>query len=142
MDLLDNTNNLQEDRKCEQLVQIIEGLYKAQGKEYVSISEASKITGIKSCAIASAFTRNNHYSSGFYWFDKDDYYKGNYKIIETRFSKFMIKIDKYDKNNNYICSYDNIPEVAKELGTSNYSIFQDVTGERKSIKGFIFKRAS
>ena len=23
----------------------------------------------------------------------DDYYKGNYKIIETRFSKFMIKID-------------------------------------------------
>lgn len=110
--------------------------------EYVSISEASKITGIKSCAIASAFTRNNHYSSGFYWFDKDDYYKGNYKIIETRFSKFMIKIDKYDKNNNYICSYDNIPEASKELGTSNYSIFQVVTGERKSIKGFIFKRAS
>ena len=54
----------------------------------------------------------------------------------------MIKIDKYDKNNNYICSYDNIPEASKELGTSNYSIFQVVTGERKSIKGFIFKRAS
>ena len=39
MDLLDNTKNIQEDRKCEQLVQIIEGLYKAQGKEFVSISE-------------------------------------------------------------------------------------------------------
>lgn len=40
IDLLDNTKNLQEDRKCEQLVQIIEGLYKAQGKDKIEITEA------------------------------------------------------------------------------------------------------
>ena len=54
----------------------------------------------------------------------------------------MIKVDKYDINDNYIRSYDNILEASKELGTSNYSIFQVVTGKRKSIKGFTFKRAS
>lgn len=110
--------------------------------EYASISEASKITGILSGNITSAFTRENHYSSGFYWFDKTDYYRGNYKILETRFSKFMFKIDKYDKNNNYICSYNNIPEASKELGTTNYSILRVIIGKRKSIKGFVFKKAS
>lgn len=109
--------------------------------EYDSISEASKITTISSHAISSAFTRKSHYSSGFYWFDKDDYYKGNYKIMETRFSKFMIKVDKYDKNNNYICSYNSILDASKELGTTNYSIYEVIIGKRKSIKGFIFKKS-
>ena len=128
------------DADCRQIVQVdLQGSYV---NEYNSISEASKITGIKSYAISSAFTRKNHYSSGFYWFDNDDYYKCNYNILERRFSKYMIKVDKYDINDNYIRSYDNILEASKELGTSNYSIFQVVTGKRKSIKGFTFKRAS
>lgn len=40
MDLLDNTKNLSDERKCEQLVQIIEGLYKAQNQNDVEITEA------------------------------------------------------------------------------------------------------
>lgn len=40
MDLLDNTKNLPDERKCEQLVQIIEGLYKAQNQNDVEITEA------------------------------------------------------------------------------------------------------
>ena len=58
MDLLDNTNNLQEDRKCEQLVQIIEGLYKAQGKEYVSISEDNFKLFIKDKKKQEGFVKN------------------------------------------------------------------------------------
>ena len=58
MDLLDNTNNIQEDRKCEQLVQIIEGLYKAQGKEYVSISEDNFKLFIKDKKKQEGFVKN------------------------------------------------------------------------------------
>lgn len=61
--------------------------------------------------------------------------------METRFSKFMIKVDKYDKNNNYICSYNSILDASKELGTTNYSIYEVIIGKRKSIKGFIFKKS-
>lgn len=39
IDLLDNTNNIEQERKCEQLVQIFEGLFKAQRKDSVVISE-------------------------------------------------------------------------------------------------------
>lgn len=40
MDLLDNTKNLSDERKCKQLVQVIEGLYKAQNQNDVEITEA------------------------------------------------------------------------------------------------------
>lgn len=60
MDLLDNTKNIQEDRKCEQLVQIIEGLYKAQGKEYVSISEDNFNLFIKDKKKHERFVKNGY----------------------------------------------------------------------------------
>ena len=58
MDLLDNTNNIQEDRKCEQLVQIIEGLYKAQGKKYIHISESNFKLFIKDKEKQEEFVKN------------------------------------------------------------------------------------
>lgn len=40
MDLLDNTKNFSDVRKCEQLIQVIEGLYKAQNQNDVEITDA------------------------------------------------------------------------------------------------------
>lgn len=31
--------------------------------------------------------------------------------------------------------------ASKELGTTNYSIYEVIIGKRKSIKGFIFKKS-
>lgn len=46
----------------------------------------------------------------------------------------------YDKNNNLICTYKTILDASKELDVNNYSIFEVVNGNRKSIKGYIFKK--
>lgn len=108
--------------------------------EYSSLAEASRLTGVGAGTIQSALDRNSHYSRNYYWFDIDDYYKGTYQIFGMRFSKFMNKVDKYDKDNNYICSYDSILDAAQELGTNSYSILRVVKGERKSIKGFVYKQ--
>ena len=108
--------------------------------DYDSISSAEKATGVKSGNIVSAFKRDTHYSSGFYWFDKKEYLSGNIKIKKSRFSKFNIPVNMYDKNNNLICTYKTILDASKELDVNNYSIFEVVNGNRKSIKGYIFKK--
>ena len=62
------------------------------------------------------------------------------KFKKSRFSKFNIPVNMYDKNNNLICTYKTILDASKELDVNNYSIFEVVNGNRKSIKGYIFKK--
>ena len=125
---------------CRPIVQL--DLNKKYVAEYISIEQANSENGYKKGVISGALKRKTHYAKGYYWIDKDDYYNNNYKIIENRFSKFNISVDKFDKNNNFICNYENIPLASKDLNVSNSDILRVVNGERKTVKGFIFKRTA
>jgi len=88
MDLLDNTKNIQEDRKCEQLVQIIEGLYKAQGKELVSISEEHFDLFIKDKKKHDRFVNNGYKTDmlfaklvNLFIEDKAEYFKPDFERL-------------------------------------------------------------
>ena len=88
MDLLDNTKNIQEERKCEQLVQIIEGLYKAQGKKLVSISKDNFSLFIKYKKKQDEFEKNGCKTDmlfaklvNLFIEDKAEYFKSDFERI-------------------------------------------------------------
>lgn len=109
--------------------------------DYDSISLAGKATGLNSASITSALARGSNYALGFYWFDRDDYLSGKFEIKQSRFSKFNIPVNVYQKDNTFICTYRTIFDASKEFGINNYSILRVINGDRKSAKGYIFRKA-
>ena len=87
------------------------------------------------------YVRKSHYAQGYYWYDRKDYYNSKFKIMPSRFSKFYIPVDKYDKSGRLMCSYETILDAARDLGVNNYAIYSVIIGKKKSIKGFNFKKS-
>jgi len=108
-------------------------------REFSSINEANNFYGFKRGTISSALNKGRHYSCGYYWYKKEEYDNCKSIDINSRFSKFYIPTDKFDKNDNYICSYDTIIDAAKDCGVSNTQIYNVVIGKNKSTGGFKFK---
>lgn len=109
--------------------------------EFETISQACKINGIKKSLVDSALSRENRYGGGFYWFRKSEFDPAKFKLGH-RTSKFMIPVEKYDKQGNYICSYDTIIDAAKDNDISNTQIYKVVAGILKSTGGFVYKQVA
>ena len=69
----------------------------------------------------------------------EEYDSGNYQIKECRSNKFIIPVDKYDLDNNFIQHYDTIISASKDNNCSNTDILRVMNGERNQCKGFIWK---
>jgi hypothetical protein len=106
-------------------------------KEYDSISLAIEETGSK--YISSCLQNGKNFSNGYYWIKKEDYYCGNYKLQEFRSKRFLIPVDKYDMNENFIKHYNSIIEAGKDNNCPNINIYKVITGEHKQCKGFLWK---
>jgi hypothetical protein len=107
-----------------------------------SISEASNFNNINQSNISQCLQRKNYYSGGYLWFYKSDFDDGNWFIPNVKNQIYNISVDKYDKNNNLICSYSTVSEALKENKCSGTDILRVVNGKRKSCGGFIWKKSA
>ena len=106
-------------------------------QEFESISDAIKQTNSKN--ISRCLNSHRNFSNGYYWVKKEEYDSGNYQIKEYRSNKFIIPVDKYDLDNNFIQHYDTIISASKDNNCSNTDILRVMNGERNQCKGFIWK---
>lgn len=124
---------------CSPIVQLdLNGKYI---KRYDSMTQAEQDNNINSGNISACINKKRYYSSGFYWVYESDYLNRNFEIKGCRFSKFLIPVEKYDKNGNLIKRYNSILEASKESKSSRTDILRVVNGERKSTNGYIYKLA-
>lgn len=110
-------------------------------REFETIAEACNFYGIKKGRIDSALSRPSHYSQGSYWFRKDEFDPAKFQPGHKR-SKFMIPVDKFDRDGNYIRTYNTIIEASKDCGVSNTQIYKVLLGKLNQTGGFVFKKAA
>ena len=101
--------------------------------EYPSAIEASRVLGLNVSGIISCCNNNPKYShcGGYQW-----KYKNSDKIIED-IRKIILQ---FDKENNFIASYDSITEASKKTKVSITSISNCLSNLSKSAGGFIWKK--
>ena len=63
-------------------------------------------------------------------------------IKDRQKSYKKISVMQYDKNNNYLQTFDSIVEAQKHLGINDSHISECCSGKRKSAHGYIWKYAS
>ena len=104
---------------------------------YDTIKNAIDKTGVKH--IAYALQKGRNYSGGYYWVYKKDYDSGNYTLSEFRSKKFLVPINQFDLEGNFIRRFDTIIEASKAMNCSNNDIYRVAIDERKHCKGYIWK---
>ena len=69
-----------------------------------------------------------------FWVYEDKYLSGDYEIPSIKDDVFMVPVAKYDMNDNYICSYENIYEAESDSASSRSEIRRVAKGDRKSSR--------
>lgn len=67
-----------------------------------------------------------------FWVYEQDYLNGNYTLPEEDFDHFLLPVDKYSMDDNYICSYDTIYEAENDSLCSRNDIYRVARGKCKS----------
>ena len=114
-------------------------------KEYPSISEANRVTGISECGIAGVCKKKkNHFTAGNYkWKFKDD----QTPISDFPKPKLIIKVKavhQFTKDGKYVSSFKSAKAAYHATGVWSGSILRCAKGERytKSAGGYIWKFAT
>lgn len=117
-------------------------------RTFTSITEAAHSTNINMPRIGMCINKQAKTAGGFQWRLHNEeppgpvkYYRGNKKISKNN-SNNPYKINQYDKNGNYINTFDTAKDAALSLNKdrSNH-ISECCIGKRKSAYGFIWKYA-
>lgn len=103
--------------------------------EYRHMSSERLIKDILDCVHGRLKTFDNHI-----WVFKDDYKNLNVKDRQKAYK--VTPVEQYDKNNNYLQSFNSIAEAQKYLGIKESHISDCCTGKRKTDHGYIWKYAS
>ena len=103
--------------------------------EYKHISFDNLSNNIFNCAKGNLKTFD-----GYIWIFKDELTQLNIKDRQKSYKK--ISVMQYDKNNNYLQTFDSIVEAQKHLGINDSHISECCSGKRKSAHGYIWKYAS
>lgn len=69
-----------------------------------------------------------------FWVYEDKYLSGDYVIPNIKEDIFMVPVAKYDMDNNYICSYENIYNAENDSASSRNEIRRVAKGDRKSSR--------
>lgn len=64
-----------------------------------------------------------------------------YSYIHNRIIKYRA-VNQYDLNGDFIRQWESVHQIAEELGINRRSIYRNLSGERQSYKGFVFKYAN
>lgn len=123
--------------------------------EYYGTREAErqlKELGVSSRGISNSCKKENYTSGGYVW----SYTRLSKEQVINRFklnneSKISIgeyakktkskKVNQYDLDGNFICSYPSAMEASRQLGFSPSLIMGVCRGEHKHTHGFVFKYA-
>lgn len=106
-------------------------------EDYNSIKEACDKTGMT--GIGACLRAGRNYSGGYYWVYKEDYYSGNYSLSQYRSKKFLVPINQFDLNDNFIRHFNTIMDASDFMNCSNSDIYRVAIGERKSCLNYIWK---
>ena len=111
-------------------------------KEYKSIAEASRDTGVHTYVIRECLNKNNQRGGSFQWVKKEnnDIIPSKIPPYKRRKNAGCIKIKQYDLEWNLINIFDSILDAQKNTGVSRRSIMRVCNGEQLSSKGFIWRK--
>ena len=102
-------------------------------KRYTTLSSV-KIDGLSPSTIRNVLIGERKFSYGSFWLYEDDYLKGNYVIPEEDDDHFLLSVDKFDMENNYVCSYRTTYEAENDSTSNRNEIYRVAMGERKSSR--------
>ena len=105
---------------------------------YYSAKEAGRKHNINGSNIAKTCRSLQVTAGGFYWCYQKDYHK-DWKPKERDINTIQRKVSKFDLQNNFIKSYDNIKQAAKENNVSPSNVTLVCRGVYKQAKGFIWR---
>lgn len=112
-------------------------------KEYLSVAEAGKETGINSSLISDIARGKSFHKSvkGFQWVYKKDYNPNkDYRYHNNQFINTKKKVAQYDSQGNLIAIYNSRKEAAQAVGSHSGSyITECCQGKRETYKGFVWK---
>lgn len=111
-------------------------------KEYETITQAHKETGIGLARISDVARGNRKTAGGFFWkFSNDKKIQHKIKpIYHVENDKNLKPILQYDLNGTLICEYRGIAEAARINGFKNRTnIISNLKGRTKSAYGFVWK---
>jgi hypothetical protein len=74
------------------------------------------------------------FSYNSFWVYEDDYVTGDYIIPEEDFDHFLLPVEKYDINNNFVCKYSSIYDAEKDSQSNRSEIYRVASGGRKSSR--------
>lgn len=72
-------------------------------------------------------------------FEEYEINKSKYTAMNMKNNRLSKKVNQYDLNGNFICSYPSAQEAGRQLGFSSSAITSTCRGEYKQTHGFIFK---
>lgn len=84
--------------------------------------------------VRRVLVKQQDFSYNSFWLYEDEYKSNQYIIPKVKPDKFLLPIEKYDLNNNYICSYASIYEAENDSMSSRNEIYRVATGDRKSSR--------
>lgn len=90
--------------------------------------------GYKIGAVNKVLKKVQKFSYGCFWIFETDYINGNYKIPKEEPDKFIVSVDKYDMNDNYIKTYKTIYEAEADSLSNKSEIYRVASGNRKSSR--------
>lgn len=64
-----------------------------------------------------------------------------YSSLHKRNIKYK-PVNQYDEKHNFIKKWNNVHQIARELGINRRSIYRNLSGERKTYAGYIFEYAN
>lgn len=113
-------------------------------QEFVSVSEASRLTGIEKTAISHVINNENCLTAGGFFWSKNSNKNSILEKINRNNNKYedrKRKVQQFDKNGNFIKEYESITEAAKAIGKENCrsSISKVCLGKQKTSCGFKWK---
>ena len=102
-------------------------------KRYKNLSSV-KTDGLSPGTIRNVLIGKRKFSYGSFWVYEDDYESGQYVIPEEDFDHFSLSVDKFDMDDNYICSYNTIYDAEKDSVSNRHEIYRVAKGEVKSSR--------
>ena len=90
--------------------------------------------GYKTGTVNRVLKKVQNFAYGYYWVFETDYINGNYEIPKEEPDKFIVSVDKYDMNDNYIKTYKTIYEAEADSLSNKSEIYRVASGNRKSSR--------
>lgn len=102
-------------------------------KKYNSLFSL-KEDGLASGTIRRVLAGKQDFSYDSFWVYEDKYLSDDYVLPKIKEDKFLVSVEKYDMDNNYICSYDTIYDAENNSISSKTEIYRVAKGDRKSSR--------